>query len=522
MKYFQIIVFFTLHISNSNSQSCLENGISFFSQSDVDQFTVDFSDCDTIVGDVFIFGSTITNLEALSNIKSIGGNFTITYTEQLINTSDLVSLDEIRGAIIISDNEGLEDITEIANLSFHGTSIDIQNNQNLKSINGFNSYQDINDIKIINNISLDSVQGFNGVKTILFDVRFNLNHNLQIIDGFNGLDSCRTLFLQNNNSLKNISGFESVRIIESQLSIGSNEVLSDIASFNNLRKTKSIQLTDFNTKQFAGFNSLEIVSDDFQLSQSDSIITFICCNNLNYIKRISISANRNLESVEAFNNLNSTQYIHLTLNPKIANFASLSNIQTIDSTLYLGGFEKLKNFNSFSNLNRVKYLNISPSTTDFRPLSIRDISGFRNIDYDYLQSLTITHCPELSICEYKPICDFLKQTNSESNIHDNAEGCNSREEILEACMIVRTQEELFENHLSIYPNPSTGLIYLDTEDDLQFVEYEIFDISGRTVNIGILAGNRIDLTNLGNGMYIVTLYGKDRIYKEKVTIANTR
>ena len=520
MKSFQIIVLFILCIFNSKAQTCLENGISFFSQNDVDQFAIEYADCDTISGDVYIFGSTITNLESLSNVKSIGGNFTITLTEQLVNTSDLVSLDEIRGAIIITDNLGLVEINEIANLSSSGSSIDIQNNQNLISINGFNSNQNINDIKIINNASLDSVAGFNGLRNVLFDIRFNLNHKLHVINGFNSLDSCRTLFLQNNNGLEKILGFESIRIIESQLSIGSNERLNEVPSFDNLKETKSIQLTDFNTKHFDGFNALKIVQDELQLSQSDSIVTFNCCNNLDFVKRAVFQANRSLESVEAFNNLSSTQEIYFSSNPKMHDFNSFNSLETIDSIIILGGLANLDNLNNLKKLREVKRLYLRSATTDITPNGYTDISGLKNIDPDFLDDLIISHCPNISVCEYRPICDYLEQPDAKYSISNNAEGCNSREEILEACMMVSTQDESFENHLSIYPNPSTGFIYFGTVEDLRVVKYEIFDISGKIVKVGLLANNQIDLTNLENGMYIVTFKTKSRTYNKKVTIAN--
>ncbi|MCU0371231.1 MAG: hypothetical protein MUC31_07440, partial [Bacteroidales bacterium] len=73
----KLFIFFTgVLISFSGlSQSCLPEGIYFESQTQIDNFQVDYPGCTEIEGDVIIFSpyDEISNLNGLSVLTSIGG-----------------------------------------------------------------------------------------------------------------------------------------------------------------------------------------------------------------------------------------------------------------------------------------------------------------------------------------------------------------------------------------------------------------------------------------------------------------
>ena len=56
---------------------CLAEGISFQSQTDVDNFQTNYPGCTEIEGDVTVFGNSINNLNGLNVLNSIGGNLKI-------------------------------------------------------------------------------------------------------------------------------------------------------------------------------------------------------------------------------------------------------------------------------------------------------------------------------------------------------------------------------------------------------------------------------------------------------------
>ena len=71
--------------------------------------------------------------------------------------------------------------------------------------------------------------------------------------------------------------------------------------------------------------------------------------------------------------------------------------------------------------------------------------------------------------------------------------------------------------VSIYPNPSNGVINIKTSSDL--LNVNVFDISGKIVHSTTLNGNlSIDLSQLEKGSYIIELRNSTGIYKETITI----
>ena len=71
--------------------------------------------------------------------------------------------------------------------------------------------------------------------------------------------------------------------------------------------------------------------------------------------------------------------------------------------------------------------------------------------------------------------------------------------------------------VSIYPNPSNGVINIKSSSDL--LNVNVFDISGKIVHSYMLNGNlSIDLSQLEKGSYIIELRNSTGIYKETITI----
>ena len=61
------------------------------------------------------------------------------------------------------------------------------------------------------------------------------------------------------------------------------------------------------------------------------------------------------------------------------------------------------------------------------------IEGIRNVNVDSLWLLRITANDSLTKCSVQSVCDYLNMPEGSVEIHDNAMGCNSREEVDAAC-----------------------------------------------------------------------------------------
>jgi hypothetical protein len=90
------ILLFTI-INFVTAQGCLPEGISFSSQSQIDNFEENYPGCTEIEGSVTIVqNAQITNLDGLNVITTIGGDFIIK-TSMLTNVNGLSNLAYIGG-----------------------------------------------------------------------------------------------------------------------------------------------------------------------------------------------------------------------------------------------------------------------------------------------------------------------------------------------------------------------------------------------------------------------------------------
>ena len=67
------------------------------------------------------------------------------------------------------------------------------------------------------------------------------------------------------------------------------------------------------------------------------------------------------------------------------------------------------------------------------------------------------------MCEVQSICNYLAAPNGNIEIHDNATGCNSQEEVEEACETVSIIENQLNIKLNAYPNPFTTSATIEYE-----------------------------------------------------------
>ena len=73
------ILLFSLFLINNilPAQTCLPDGITFTSQSQIDNFPKDYAGCNEVVGNVKVEGALINNLDQLFQIIKIKGDLII-------------------------------------------------------------------------------------------------------------------------------------------------------------------------------------------------------------------------------------------------------------------------------------------------------------------------------------------------------------------------------------------------------------------------------------------------------------
>jgi len=125
--------------------------------------------------------------------------------------------------------------------------------------------------------------------------------------------------------------------------------------------------------------------------------------------------------------------------------------------------------------------------------SLTNLTGLNNINAASIEDLYIYNNNSLSTCEVESICDYLASPNGEVYIGNNAPGCNSQQEVEEACSVVpclpegitfSTQEQI-DNFSSNYPNCT------EIEGDVEIDGGDITNLNGLNA-----------LSNIGGDLFI--------------------
>lgn len=68
--------------------------------------------------------------------------------------------------------------------------------------------------------------------------------------------------------------------------------------------------------------------------------------------------------------------------------------------------------------------------------------------------------------------------------------------------------------LSVYPNPVKDILYFKTNEDV--LKVEVYDLAGRILSSSSVNGNKINLSNLNKGNYIIKIYSAETITNTKI------
>jgi len=189
-------------------------------------------------------------------------------------------------------------------------------------------------------------------------------------------------------------------------------------------------------------------------------------------------------------------------NPSLINLTGLESLTSIDGQIMVGYNDALTTLIGLDNL-----VSIEDGLYIISNQALTSLKGLDNIYATSIIDLNISDNTSLSLCEVQSICDYLASPNGTFEIHDNAPGCNSTEEVEEFCwysclpegITFTTQAEIDSFQIN-YPdcNVIQGNVTISGED--------ITDLSGLSVLTSIRGKLSIKNTSLTN------LTGLDNLY----------
>ncbi len=438
------------------AQPCLPEGITFSTQTQIDNFQINYPGCTEIEGWVRIgnyTGSTdITNLNGLSVLTSIWedlriyGNDTLTSLAGLENLTSIgedISLGIFHGGGHIG-NTSLSSLEGLSNLGEVGGNIYIAANDALIDLSGLGNLNSIGgNLEIYENESLNSLAGL---------------ENITYIDGDLGIGDC---ILGGNPSLTNLTGLNNLDSVGGSFRIEYNLSLTSLTGLENL-VTIGISgwvyhriVSNFMLTSLTGLDNLTTIEGGQLQIAANGLTSLTGLNNVTFIGgSLGIEYNTSLTSLTGLDNVTSIEgSLFIYHNDALTNLMGLDNVISIDGTI---GIDDNSNMIS--------------------------LTGMDNIEAASINYLNIYNNSSLSTCEVQSVCDYLASPSGLVNIHDNAPGCNSQEEIEEACEAIFVNEISLEEACTISPNPieSNTLIEYSLHQT-SLVTLKILDLSGREV-----------------------------------------
>ena len=388
------------HMANAQcDESCLPQGIGFFTQDDVDNFRNNYPGCTVIEGAVGIMGNEITNLDGLSVLTEIEGDLQVS-ASNLQNLQGFNNLEVVGGNFLVWQAESLVDFSGLESLVSIGGDLDIQRNNTLSSFQGLESLSAVlNNLYIKDNPLITDFSGLNVLTTV---------HNIALLD-------------------------------------------------NNM-------LTDLN-----GLQNMHNISGSLALTNCASLAT-----------------------VDGLNNLTSIN-LHLTISgcSTLTDLTAFSSLTAMNGSLFIA-------FND----------------------NLESLSGLDNINYEDLSGLTIFSNPMLSQCAVNSVCGYVTNNTptGSDDIGDNAAGCNSWDQVQEACLEISVCENEFTS-FSVYPNPGNNYISINNSD-MEINSLIIFDHNGNIVLEKLISNTQfvVDIRGLSGGIYQVLISGKGTARKKLVIL----
>ena len=184
--------------------------------------------CDRVSGNLTIIYSTITNLDGLANITSVGGNLYFVENVALTNLDGLANLTSVGGYLALALHPSLIHLDGLANLTSVGGYLYLYSNgannldglANLTSVGGY--------LQINNNSALTNLDGLASLTSLGGELVIAENNALTNLDGLANITIVGgDLEIVGNNALTNLDGLANITIVGGDLDILGNNALTN-------------------------------------------------------------------------------------------------------------------------------------------------------------------------------------------------------------------------------------------------------------------------------------------------------
>lgn len=232
----------------------------------------------------------------------------------------------------------------------------------------------------------------------------------------------------------------------------------------------------------------------------------------------------NLSGLDALTSIGG--FLAIWKNQSLTSLTGLEGLTSIGSGLFIGdyywGSPAITNLTGLDNVTTIGGDIIIQATT------LNSLSGLGNVEEESIENLTIRANVSLSDCEVQSICSYLASPNGTIEIHNNAPGCNSPEEVQLACETTTVEEIILSDNISIKPNPFSNSITIQCELAKQSkIVVKVYNQFGQQIEEFVNASAQKGKNNffwnahhLPPGIYYISLKAVNELITKKVIKLN--
>lgn len=332
------------------------------------------------------------------------------------------------------------------------------------------------------------------------------------------------LWVKDNDALTSLNGLNNVTSIGMRLRVESNDALPNLNGLNNLTSiVLYVSITGNDVlASLNGLDNITSIGGHLILSQNLSLSNLNALKGLTHIGgSFKLERNDSLENFSGMENLVSIGGIFLLYgNPSLINFSGLDNLESIGGYFGINPFpavcEDEVYHESLINLDGLQKLTYIGEGFEIRENPVlENLNGLDNVDFSTFKFLKVFGNKNLSTCEIQPICEYL-ENGGPATIENNAPGCNTHQEIEDACQAVSVDDMTLGENIQIFPNPSNGIIHCISPDNREWT-VSVRDAMGfMVIRPHQLMNGEIDLSNVPSGLYFLEMNDGHRSITKRI------